>query len=124
MLAIAGGMALLIGLVGIYGVISYSVAQRRREIGIRLALGAPAQELMRMFVGHALAIGAIGVGCGAIAALGLTRLISSLLFHVSAVDPLTYAAVSAGLLMAASLASYLPARRATRVDPVEALRAE
>ena len=124
MLAIAGGMALLIGLVGIYGVISYSVAQRRREIGIRLALGAPAQELMRMFVGHALAIGAIGVACGAIAALGLTRLLSSLLFHVSAVDPFTYTLVSAGLLMAASLASYLPARRATRVDPVEALRAE
>ena len=124
MLAIAGAMALLIGLVGIYGVISYSVSQRRREIGIRLALGAPADGLLRMFVGHALALGAIGVGCGVIAALGLTRLISSLLFHVSAVDPVTYSLVSAGLLIAATLASYLPARRATRVDPVEALRAE
>jgi putative ABC transport system permease protein len=124
MLAVAGGMALLIGVVGIYGVISYSVSQRRREIGIRLALGAPAEGLMRMFVGQALALGAIGVGCGVIAALVLTRLISSLLFHVSTVDPVTYTLVSAGLLIAASLASYLPARRATRVDPVEALRAE
>jgi predicted permease len=124
MLAIAGGMALLIGLVGIYGVISYSVSQRRREIGIRLALGAPAEGLLRMFVGHAVVLGAIGVGCGVLAALGLTRLISSLLFHVSAVDPVTYTVVSAGLLIAASLASYLPARRATLVDPVEALRAE
>jgi putative ABC transport system permease protein len=124
MLAIAGGMALLIGLVGIYGVISYSVSQRRREIGIRLALGAPSEGLLRIFVGHALVLGAIGVGCGVIAALGLTRLISSLLFHVTAVDPVTYSLVSAGLLVAASLASYLPARRATRVDPVEALRAE
>ncbi len=124
MLAIAGGMALLIGLVGIYGVISYSVSQRRREIGIRLALGAPSEGLLRMFVGHALALAVIGVASGVIAALALTRLLSSLLFNVSAVDPFTYAVVSAGLLIAASLASYLPARRATRVDPVEALRAE
>jgi len=124
MLAIAGAMALLIGLVGIYGVISYSVSQRRREIGIRLALGAPAEGLLRMFVGHALVLGVIGVGSGVLAALALTRLISSLLFHVSAVDPVTYTVVSAGLLIAASLASYIPARRATLVDPVEALRAE
>jgi predicted permease len=124
MLAIAGAMAMLIGLVGIYGVISYSVAQRRREIGIRLALGAPAQGLMRMFVAQALTLGAVGVGCGLLAALAMTRLISSLLFHVSAIDPLTYVLVSAGLLIAASIASYLPALRATRVDPVEALRAD
>ena len=124
MLAIAGAMALLIGLVGIYGVISYSVAQRRREIGIRLALGAPVRGLLGMFVGHALALGGIGVACGLIAAAGMTRLISSLLFHVSAADPLTYVLVAAGLLAAATAASYIPARRALRVDPAEALRAE
>jgi putative ABC transport system permease protein len=124
MLASAGGMALLIGVVGIYGVVSYSVLQRRRELGIRLALGAPARGLMRMFVTQALVLGAIGAACGVVAALGITRLISSLLFHVSAADPVTYAAVSSALLIATALASYIPARRATRVDPIEVLRAE
>ncbi len=124
MLAIAGAMALLIGVVGVYGVISYSVAQRRREIGIRLALGAPSGGLFRIFVGHALVLGATGVACGIVVAAAVTRLISSLLFHVSPVDPLTYVLVSAGLLIAASLASYIPAARAARVDPVEVLRAE
>ena len=124
MLAIAGGMALLLGIVGIYGVISYSVSQRTREIGIRMALGARPGELQRMFVRHGLVLAGIGVAFGAGAAVGLSRLMASLLFEVSPFDPLTYAAVSVVLVAAAVLASYLPARRASAVDPVEALRAE
>ena len=124
LLGIAGAMAMLIGLVGIYGVISYSVTQRTREIGIRMALGAEQSRLARMFVGHGLTLAAIGVVCGLAAAAVLTRLMSSLLFEVNPVDPVTYVAVSASLIAAALLASYLPALRATKVDPVEALRAE
>jgi putative ABC transport system permease protein len=124
LLAIAGGMALLLGIVGIYGVISYSVSQRTREIGIRLALGAPVQRVTGMFVRHGLVLSAIGAACGLTAAFALTRLMKSLLFDVSPADPLTYLAVSAGLILAAMLASYLPARRAATVDPAEALRAE
>jgi putative ABC transport system permease protein len=124
LLAIAGGMALLLGVIGLYGVISYSVSQRTREIGIRLALGAPLQDVTGMFVRHGLVLSGIGAACGLTAALVLTRLMKSLLYDVSPADPLTYCAVSAGLILAATLASYLPARRATRVDPVEALRAE
>jgi predicted permease len=124
MLGIAGGMALLLGVVGIYGVISYSVSQRTREIGIRMALGAEQQELKQMFVRHALILAGIGVAFGLCAAAGLMRLMSSLLFEVSPMDPATYGAVSAVLIAAATVASYVPARKATAVDPVEALRAE
>jgi len=124
LLAIAGGMALLLGLVGIYGVVSYSVSQRIREIGIRLALGAAVTEVTRLFVRYALAISGLGAACGLAVALVLTRLMKSLLFEVSLADPLTYAAASAGLILAAALASCLPARRATKVDPVAALRGE
>jgi predicted permease len=124
MLAIAGAMALVLGLVGIYGVISYSVSQRRREIGIRMALGAREQQVSRMFVRHGLLLAGIGVVCGLGAAVGLTRLIASMLFGVSAVDPSTYAIVSVGLIGAAILASYIPARRAATVNPVETLRSE
>ena len=124
MLALAGGMALLLGVVGLYGVIAYSVSQRRREIGIRMALGAPQQEVARMFVRHALVLTGIGIGIGLIAAPVLTRMMSSLLFGVKSVDPLTYAAVSFSMVAAAALASYLPARRAAGVNPVESLRAE
>jgi putative ABC transport system permease protein len=124
LLAIAGSMALVLGVVGIYGVICYSVSQRNREIGIRLALGAPLREITRLFVRDGLALSAIGAICGLAVALGLTRLMKSLLFDVSPADPLTYIAASAVLIMAAIFGSYLPARRATRVDPVEALRAE
>ena len=124
MLAIAGTMALLIGLVGIYGVISYSVSQRRREIGIRVALGARQPELIRLFVAHGFVLALIGVACGLAGAAALTRVLGSLLFGVSPLDPLTYAAVSLGLIAAAVMASYLPALRAMEVDPVEALRAE
>src|SRR5205823_4164820 len=124
MLAIAGAMALLLGVAGIYGVISYSVSQRTREIGIRVALGARAHEVRRMFVGHGVRLAAIGVACGIVSAFAAMRLMSSLLFDVNPVDPLTYAAVSATLVMAAIVASYVPALRATAIDPVDALRAE
>jgi len=124
MLALAGGMALLLGVVGLYGVIAYSVSQRRREIGIRMALGAQPQELAGMFVTHALVLTGLGVACGLAAAPVLTRLMSSLLFGVRSVDPVTYGAVSLGLIATAALASYLPARRAAEVNPVESLRAE
>jgi putative ABC transport system permease protein len=124
MLAIAGGMALPLGVAGIYGVISYSVSQRTREIGIRMALGARPQEVTGMFVGYGFRLAAIGIACGLAAAAVTTRLLSSLLFEVSPSDPFTYGAVSVGLVMAAALASYVPALRATLVNPVEALRAE
>jgi hypothetical protein len=124
LLAIAGAMALLLGMVGIYGVISYSVSQRTREIGIRMALGARREQLTRMFVRDGLRLAVIGVLCGFLAALALMRLLSSLLFQVSPSDPLTYFAVSLALITAAGLASYLPALRAAGVDPVQSLRAE
>ena len=123
-LAIVGGMALLLGIVGIYGVIAYAVSQRTREIGLRMALGARPATMLPVFLRQGLLLAAIGVGVGLAAAVGLTRLMSSLLFGVAAVDPLTYAAVSALLMAAAVLASYVPARRAMAIDPVEALRAE
>ena len=124
MLAIAGGMALLLGIVGIYGVISYSVSQRTREMGIRIALGAQQGSLRTMVVRHGMLVASIGVGIGLVAAAGLTRILSGLLFGIGALDPITYAAVSAGLLAAAALASYMPAHRASTINPVEALRAE
>jgi predicted permease len=124
MLAIAGAMALLLGIVGIYGVISYSVTQRTREIGIRMALGAQQGELVAKFVRQGFLLALIGVAAGLVLAAAVTRLMSSLLFHVAAVDPTTYAAMSIVLLAIAVLASYLPSRRAASVNPVEALRAE
>jgi putative ABC transport system permease protein len=124
MLAIAGGMALVLGIVGIYGVIAYVASQRTREIGIRTALGAQPAELLGTFVRHGLRLAAVGAALGLVAAAGLTRLMSSLLFGVSALDPVTYAAVSALLIVAAVLASYLPARRAMAIDLVQALQAE
>jgi len=124
MLAIAASMALLLGVVGIYGVISYTVSQRRREIGIRAALGAKKGELKATFVRQALALAGIGVAIGLGAAAGLTRLLSSLLYGITPLDPVTYATVPVVLVIATVLASYLPARRAASVDPVEALRVE
>ena len=124
MLAIAGAMALLLGVAGIYGVISYSVSQRTREIGIRMALGAQRYEVTRMFVRDGVGLAAIGIACGLASAVVLMRLMGSLLFEVSPVDPLTYGAVCLSLIAAAVLASYVPALRATAVNPVTALRAE
>ena len=124
MLGLAGGMALLLGVVGLYGVIAYSVSQRTREIGIRMALGAQQPALIGMFVRHGMWLAGAGVLCGAIGAIAAMRLLSSLLFGVSPMDPATYAAVLASLVATAAIASYLPSRRAANVDPVEALRAE
>jgi predicted permease len=124
MLAIAGSMALVLGVIGIYGVISYSVSQRTREIGIRLALGAQKSELKWMFVRSALALTGAGVVIGVCAAAGLMQLMKSLLFSVSPLDPVTFVTVPLVLAVAAMVASYLPARRASAVDPVEALRVE
>ena len=124
MLAVAGAMALLLGVVGIYGVIAYSVSQRTREIGVRMALGAQTQSLTAMFVRHGLILTGIGIVFGLTAASIVMRLMSSLLFRVNPVDPLTYAAVTLGLIATAFIASYLPSRRAATVDPVDALRAE
>jgi ABC-type antimicrobial peptide transport system permease subunit len=124
MLAIAASMALLLGIVGIYGVIAYVVSQRRREIGIRAALGAQRGELQRMFVRHGLALAGIGVLVGLGVAAALTRLMSTLLYGVTPLDPLTYLVVPLILVTATALASYVPARRAASVDPVEALAVE
>ncbi|MGA9979760.1 MAG: ABC transporter permease [Candidatus Sulfotelmatobacter sp.] len=124
MLAIAGAMALALSLIGIYGVISYAVSQRTREIGIRLALGAQKSVLRWMFVRSALVLTGVGVVIGLGAAAALMRLMKTLLFGISPLDPLTFLAVPLVLASAAALASYLPARRAAGVDPVEALRAE
>ena len=124
MLAIAGVMGLMLGIVGIYGVIAYVVSQRIREIGIRTALGAQPAGLLRMFVRHGLRLVGTGAALGLVAAAGLTRLMSSLLFGVTALDPVTYTSVSALLIAAGVLASYLPARRAIAVDPIQALRTD
>jgi predicted permease len=124
MLAIAGTMALCLSIVGIYGVISYAVSLRTREIGIRLALGAQRGELGWMFMRSALAMTGLGVMIGTCAALALTQLMRSVLFGINLLDPLTYVIVPVVLAMAALLASYLPARRAASIDPIQTLRAE
>ncbi|MEX2662405.1 MAG: ABC transporter permease [Vicinamibacterales bacterium] len=124
MLAIFAGAALLLAAVGIYGVIAYSVTQRTQEIGIRLALGAQRSDVLRMVVGQAATLAVAGVVIGALGAAFLTRLMADLLFGVKPFDPLTFGVVAAGLTGVALLASYVPGRRATRVDPVIALRAE
>jgi putative ABC transport system permease protein len=124
MLAIAGGMALALGVIGIYGVIAYVVAQRTREIGIRLALGAEPRQLKRMFLLHGLALSGVGAVVGLVAAMALGRLMSSLLFGISPMDPAAYVVALGVIVAAAVLATYLPARRAATVDPMETLRAE
>ena len=124
MLCIAGAMALLLGIVGIYGVISYSVSQRTREIGIRMALGAQRPTLTAMFVRQGLELTGIGIACGLVVAFISMRLMSSILFNVSPVDPITYVVITVGVVATAYMACYLPSRRAATVDPVHALRAE
>jgi hypothetical protein len=124
MLAIAGGMALVLSVIGIYGVLAYTVAQRRCEVGIRMALGAQPGSVKRMFLRHGLELASIGVVIGLGAAAGLSRWMSALLFGVTPFDPVTYGSMSMVLLAAASAASYFPARRASAVDPIESLRSE
>jgi predicted permease len=124
LLGIAGLVALVLGLVGVYGVISYAVSQRRRELGMRMALGAGARRVTLMVVRQGALLGVAGVGVGLILALAVTRVMSAILVGVTPADPLTYVTVAGGLLGVAVLASYLPARRAARVDPVVALRSE
>jgi ABC-type antimicrobial peptide transport system permease subunit len=123
-LALTGAAAFLLGLIGIYGVYSYAASQRRHEIAIRMALGAQQGELRRMFLKHAVILTGIGAAIGLVAATALTRLISSQLFGVSALDPLTYIASALLLVTAGVIASYIPARRASAVDPQSVLAAE
>ena len=115
-------VALLLALMGIYGVIAYSVAQRTQEVGIRRALGAQQTDILRLVVRQGLILTAIGVSIGLIGAAALTRLMKTVLFHVSATDPATFAAIAALFLFVALAASYIPARRAARIDPMSALR--
>jgi predicted permease len=124
MLAIAGTMALLLGIIGIYGVIAYSVSQRTREIGIRMALGVEQRDVRKMFLRHGFVLSASGIAAGLGVAAALMRLMTSMLFQVSPLDVSTYVSVSVVLLAAAMAASYVPARRAAALNPVEALRAE
>jgi len=124
MVGIAAAMALALGVIGIYGVISYAVSQRTREIGIRLALGAQRQELRWMFVRSALVLTGIGVVIGLGAAAAVARLMRTLLFGVSPLDPLSFAAVPLILAAAAALASFLPTCRVASVNPADSLRAE
>jgi ABC-type antimicrobial peptide transport system permease subunit len=124
MICVAGTMTLLLGIIGIYGVISYAVSQRTREIGIRLALGAQRAELRWMFVRGALVLTAIGIVFGLGAAAGVARLMKSLLYGVSPLDPFSFAAVPLILLAAAALASFLPASRVAAINPVDALKVE
>jgi putative ABC transport system permease protein len=124
MLAIAAAMALLLGVLGLYGVIAYAVSQQRREIGIRLALGAEPREIRGLFVRRGVIVLGIGLAVGLGGALGVTRLMESLLFGVSPLDPITFVAMPFVLAASAVLASYLPARHATAVDPIETLRVE
>jgi len=122
LLGVFAGVAVLLALVGLCGVISYSVAQRTREVGIRRALGAQQSDILRLIVGQGFGLTLAGVAIGILGALALTRVMKGLLFGVTATDPATFVGAAALFLMVALAASYLPARRATRIDPMAALR--
>ncbi|MEO6222175.1 MAG: FtsX-like permease family protein, partial [Vicinamibacterales bacterium] len=122
--SVIGGIALLLSSVGVYAVLSYAVSQRTREIGVRMALGASANSVQKLIVWHGVMLAAMGVGIGLVAAAFLTQKAVSLLYNVAPTDPLSYALVGSFLLLVAGLASWVPARRAMKVNPIEALRGE
>lgn len=124
LLGLAAGVALLLGLIGVYGVISYSVSQRTPELGMRMALGARSEDVTGMVLRQGLVLSLVGLTIGLALALSLTRVMTSLLFDISPRDPVTFTVVPVVLVVVALLASYVPARRAARVDPMVALRAE
>jgi len=124
LLGIFASLGLTLAAIGLYGVMSYFVAQRRHEVGIRMALGAQRSEVLRMVVREAMVLVAIGVAFGLLGAVALTRLLSNMLYGIKGLDPLTFISVSVLLAAVGALASYLPARRASRIDPMLALRHE
>jgi putative ABC transport system permease protein len=123
-MAIFAGMAVILAAVGVYGVMAYSVSRRTHEIGIRIALGAQLRDVMRLILGRGLSLVVFGISVGIAGALALTRFLSSLLYGIKPRDPMTFIAVSVVLIGVALIASYIPARRATKVDPMVALRYE
>jgi ABC-type antimicrobial peptide transport system permease subunit len=124
MFSIFGGIALALASIGVYGVLAYSVSQRTQEIGVRMALGASRATVFSLVVAQGARLAAAGVAAGILGAFGVTRVVKSLLYNVSTTDPLSFGATALFLVLVALLASYVPARRATAVDPISALRAE
>jgi len=124
LVALFGALALILAAAGLYGVAAYSVAQRRREMGIRMAMGAQAKDVLRLVLGYGTKLAVLGVAVGSLTALVLTRSVSSLLYGISEHDPLTFVGVAVLLVSVAVIASYIPARRAMRADPLVALRYE
>jgi putative ABC transport system permease protein len=122
LIGIFSATAFILAVIGIYGVIAYAVAQRTQELGIRIALGAEKLDILRLVIGGGLALSLAGIGIGLAGSIALTRLMSAMLYETSVTDPLIFAASAVLFLAVALVASYLPARRATRIDPAEALR--